>query len=190
MEALCHQYLAILPTVFADEREGTHSFTLHHHDLSMFNILVDPKSYEITGIIDWEMINTAPSWLACDHPRFLQYLEAEDEEELAQLRDHYDEVMKRLGGMLKEDSITDKAKHDCYEVIPHLTDMWTWSRKWLYAYKMTGVSKNHDDWANDVDEGNDSDEENAGLGLESEKLEVVILRTEDRSFECEATTLR
>ena len=35
-------------------------FTLRHHDLSLANILVDPVTYEVTGIVDWECVGTRP----------------------------------------------------------------------------------------------------------------------------------
>jgi hypothetical protein len=38
------------------------TFALHHHDLSLPNILVDPATFQITGIIDWECVGTRPHW--------------------------------------------------------------------------------------------------------------------------------
>lgn len=37
-------------------------FSLNHHDLSLANILVDPRTYNITGIVDWESVGTRPHW--------------------------------------------------------------------------------------------------------------------------------
>jgi len=37
-------------------------FTLTHHDLSLSNILVDPATYKVTGIIDWECTGARPGW--------------------------------------------------------------------------------------------------------------------------------
>lgn len=37
-------------------------FPLCHHDLSLANILVDPATYKITGIVDWECVGTRPHW--------------------------------------------------------------------------------------------------------------------------------
>lgn len=45
-------------------------FVLHHHDLSLANILVDPATYEVTGIVDWECVGTRPHWEAT-YPQFL-----------------------------------------------------------------------------------------------------------------------
>ena len=45
-------------------------FSLFHHDLSRNNILVDPVTYEITGIVDWECVGTRPHW-ENKYPQFL-----------------------------------------------------------------------------------------------------------------------
>ena len=37
-------------------------FALTHHDLSLSNILVDPVTYKVTGIIDWECTGARPGW--------------------------------------------------------------------------------------------------------------------------------
>ena len=80
MEPLFHKYLEILYTVIEDE-EKTGSFTLHHNDMNAANILLEPKPYKITGIVDWEMINVAPEWKATEHPKYLQHMQPGDEEE-------------------------------------------------------------------------------------------------------------
>ena len=181
MERLCHEYLENLPTVFRDEEEKG-LFTLHHSDLNAANILVDPESFRIVGIVDWEMINVAPAWKASEHPKFLQYMEPEDEEEppipsyedesdiAVYIRDrwdnrilrrHFDDVMKQLTGDdgIDEDTLKTKAKRDCYEMIQELTGMWIWSSRWLKTYKRTGISKNGADRAKEVDGEDVSDTE-------------------------------
>ena len=55
-------------------------FTLRHHDLSLANILVDPATYEVTGIVDWECVGTRPRW-EDTYPMFLVGPEVEDEVE-------------------------------------------------------------------------------------------------------------
>lgn len=37
-------------------------FGLLHHDLSLANVLVDPKTHVITAIVDWECVGTRPHW--------------------------------------------------------------------------------------------------------------------------------
>lgn len=181
MERLCPEYLKNLQTVFGDE-EKKDSFTLHHSDLNAANILVHPETFEIKGIVDWEMINVAPEWKASEHPKFLQYMEPEDEEEppipsyedesdiAVYIRDrwenrilrrHFDDAMKRLTGDadVVVDTLKTKAKRDCHELIPELTGMWNWSAGWLRTYKRTGVSKNGADRAKEVKGENDSEAE-------------------------------
>lgn len=40
------------------------TFHFSHGDLSSWNVLVDPESGGITGVIDWEMAGFRPAWLA------------------------------------------------------------------------------------------------------------------------------
>ena len=75
--------LEILPEMSNDEEEGA-QYVLHHHDLNACNILVNPESFEITGLQDWEMTCVVPEWKAAIEPRFLDYIVfdwAEDEDE-------------------------------------------------------------------------------------------------------------
>ena len=170
MERLCQEYLGILPNVFGGE-EAKDSFTLHHSDLNAANILIHPETFEITGIVDWELINVVPEWKATEHPRFLRFMEPEDEEEppipsyedeedidvivrdkwdYRILRRHFDEVWKRLAGdndIIDDDTMGTKAKRHCHEFVPQLTDTWEWSEKWLRIYQTTGISQNGTDWA-------------------------------------------
>ena len=55
-------------------------FTLRHHDLSLANILVDPTTYEVKGIVDWECVGTRPRWEDI-YPAFLLGPEVEGEVE-------------------------------------------------------------------------------------------------------------
>ena len=185
MERLCREYLEVLPNVFSGE-EAKDSFTLHHSDLNAANILVHPETFEITGIVDWELINVVPEWKASEHPRFLRFGEPEDEEEPPMpsyededdidvivrdrwdyriLRRHFDDVLKRLAGDndIIDDTMGTKAKRHCHEFVPQLTDMWEWSEKWLRIYKTTGMSQNGTDWARqslkDGESGDESDVE-------------------------------
>lgn len=181
MERLCPEYLENLQTVFCGEEKKS-SFTLHHSDLNAANILVHPETFDITGIVDWEMINVVPEWKASEYPKFLQYMDPEDEEEppipsyehesdiAVYIRDRwdnrilrrqFDDAIKRLTGNNADvnESLKTKAKRDCFELIPELTGMWNWSEGWLRTYKRTGVSKNGADRAKEVKGENDSDAE-------------------------------
>ena len=181
MERICHEYINILPTVFGDI-EGKGSFTLYHSDLNAANILVHPETFEITGIVDWEMINVVPAWRVSEYPKFLEYMEPDKEEEppipseevnkddiAVELRDrwehrtlrhHFDKITERstqYGGDGIDDTMKTKAKRDCHGFIAELTGMWTWSENWLKTYKTTGISKNQADWAQETyDSDNES----------------------------------
>lgn len=44
---------------------------LWHNNLSTDNILVDPETHRLTGILDWDCVSCIPVPLACDWPAFL-----------------------------------------------------------------------------------------------------------------------
>ena len=83
MKKLIDDYQDVLPEVFP-AAEGASPYTLYHHDLSLANILVDPETYQITGIIDWETIQVVPEWKSSRFPKFLtdqiDFEEIDDEE--------------------------------------------------------------------------------------------------------------
>ena len=70
MEKLLKAYQDVLPEIFPAEQSDP-PYHIHHHDLSLANILVNPHTYEILGIIDWEMIQVVPEWSISRFPRFL-----------------------------------------------------------------------------------------------------------------------
>lgn len=169
MERLCQEYLDILPRIYKTGEET--DCTLHHSDLNAVNILVNPETWEITSIVDWEMINIVPAWRASDHPKFLGYMEPDDEEEPPlpsdnvneehiswELRDRWEHKALRFrfdkatargkGGSNDEfdDTKATKAKLDRCFFLSELTGMWSWSEKWLKTYKKTGRSVNQADW--------------------------------------------
>lgn len=171
MERVCHKFLDILPTIVGN-REKEASFVLHHSDLNAANILVDPETFEIMGIVDWEMINVAPEWRAADTPRFLEYMEPDDDEEPLipsddigeddiawelrnrwehkTLRRVFDEITQEASGKegnLVHDLTKAKAIRDCHGYISELTGEWRWSEKWLTRYKTKGISINRADRA-------------------------------------------
>ncbi|KAJ3859741.1 hypothetical protein EV359DRAFT_86079 [Lentinula novae-zelandiae] len=46
---------------------------LHHYDPSVSNIMVDPATADITGIIDWEFTTAAPALLSAAYPEWIRY---------------------------------------------------------------------------------------------------------------------
>lgn len=163
MKPLCQEYLEILPSVFKDEENGP--YVLHHHDLNLANIIVDPETFDIRGIIDWEMVNVVPMWKATSHPKFLVFIKPfpeetsapptpsyEDEEDSAVytrdrwdyqlLRDRWDATMKRLNGDMEKLPDPGKAeiKNGCLEDIANLTGMYRWAEIWLEKFRRESSS--------------------------------------------------
>lgn len=168
MERLCKAFLKILPTVYSDEEKP--AFCLYHSDLHTGNVLVDPDTFEITGIVDWEFINVVPQWRAFEYPKYLRNDEPfsetepkipdyEDEEEDSHdmkvdnkdrwddriLRRHYDQVTNRLtqDDETPFDSPTEiDLKRDCRSKIREITENFNWPKNWLRTYLKTGVNRN------------------------------------------------
>ncbi|KAF3912392.1 hypothetical protein AA313_de0209156 [Arthrobotrys entomopaga] len=46
-------------------------FVLHHDDINRANLLMDPTTGALTGIVDWECVSVVPTWASCQPPRFL-----------------------------------------------------------------------------------------------------------------------
>ena len=181
MTSLCHEYLNILPAIFANEVDSA-SYVLHHSDLNAANILVNGETFDVTGIVDWELINVVPYWKAMDYPVFMQDTEPfdeveppipsyEDEQDISVytrdrwdnrlLRRHWNDTMKRLreGATADTDALEDakeiEVKRGCLENIPNLTDTWNWARLWLKKYR-TGSDDS------DEEEGSDAGKESDG----------------------------
>ena len=58
-----------MPKIFPEEKDEE-VFVLHYQDLHAANIFVDSNG-SLTCIFDWECTHTAPLWLACQLPSFL-----------------------------------------------------------------------------------------------------------------------
>ena len=162
MMSLCHEYLEVLPKLFSDEEERQ-SYVLNHSDLNLANILVDPETFDITGIIDWEMVNVVPLWRAVDYPVFMQDIEPmdeqeppipsyEDEEDIAVyirdrwdnrlMRRHWKDTMELLRGAVTGTKTSDeapevKSKREFLAQIPNLTDRWTSAQHWVKEFKLS-----------------------------------------------------
>jgi len=61
-------------------RYSRRPFALTHHDLSLSNILVDPVTLKVTGIVDWECTGTRSFWEE-RYPVFLEGREIEEKPE-------------------------------------------------------------------------------------------------------------
>ncbi|KAI5779944.1 phosphotransferase enzyme family-domain-containing protein [Peziza echinospora] len=115
---------SVLPSIFATAGPPPSSqvsippFVLRHQDLNHSNILLDPATYAITGIVDWECTISGPKW-EDTYPAFIDgtdrleqppqpnagdgdglRMEQWDEWEKTQLRRAFDQV---AGAMPNED---------------------------------------------------------------------------------------
>ncbi|GLB39087.1 hypothetical protein LshimejAT787_0602490 [Lyophyllum shimeji] len=87
-------------------------FHLAHGDLSPANILVDPSTGRITGVVDWEMAGFRPAWLAAvsagwfndDARRFLMTDDMEEREGYDDESTDDTELREELRSKLKERS--------------------------------------------------------------------------------------
>jgi len=186
MTSLCHEYLEILPALFGEGKNEL-SCMLDHSDLNPANILVNPETFDITGVVDWEMVNVVPHWKAIDHPVFLQDIEPfdeeeppipsyEDEEDCAVyardrwanrlLRRHWDGTMKSLRRVANndvhalEDAGKGNSRRECLQQIPNLSDMWSRAQKWMKEYKSVKDS---------LDDGQGSEAADEACGEEQEE---------------------
>lgn len=152
-------YQRLLPLVFGDQdsiASGKRPFSLYHEDLRSANIIVNPSTYEIAGIIDWEQTTTIPDWYGIDYPAFLRgpdpfdeydgkktpvTYDSEDEEYNAVtvsardrrdgqlLRKRFDEAMGKLGWKdWNHKSAIDELKSGFIEGVAALNDSWAGKR--------------------------------------------------------------
>ena len=73
--------LSALPIFFPppEASSDAETFSLFHDDISADNILVDPTTHRITGIVDWECVSLQPRWeVAARVPQLLEGPEVED----------------------------------------------------------------------------------------------------------------
>jgi aminoglycoside phosphotransferase (APT) family kinase protein len=88
-----HALLASILFTYIKRRSSPDKFYLRHTDLSTGNILVDPTSGAITGIIDWEYAGTYPPEAAENYPLFLQ-----KDKFVKHFKEVYDDPLAELQG--------------------------------------------------------------------------------------------
>lgn len=101
----CYDLLSLVPSYFPSLDRRKEINTLYHSDLSDRNIIVDPNTYKITGIVDWESVSICPSWETSDYPHFLKGIVISeppppagpevDEEALTEIRKDWEKVLLR-----------------------------------------------------------------------------------------------
>ena len=103
--SICDSLKDLVPAYFfvLGERERN---LIYHDDLSVRNILVDPESFQIVGILDWESVAIRPAWECYDYPYFLKGIETTkpppkgtpgiDEDDLTDMRQDWEKVRLRF----------------------------------------------------------------------------------------------
>lgn len=67
----CRCLLKSIIPLFTDMDDNNGPFRLFSEDLTPGNILIDPKTLKITGVIDWEFCYAAPAQLFASPPKWL-----------------------------------------------------------------------------------------------------------------------
>jgi len=128
---------------------------LWHDDLSLMNILVDPKTYSLAGIVDWESVSVVPAWeTASGVPDFLRGIDvneptpigslSEDEEkamadlrkdwDLVLLRRKYAEILGPIYDVAPASQSAVKLKMKLATLIREFEERWKAARCWTKTY--------------------------------------------------------
>lgn len=81
MLEVCETALRLVPRFFPTTAEQNADHALSHHDLNQNNVILDPTTYGIVAIIDWEMICVLPRWDSFYYPKMFLDIEPVTEEE-------------------------------------------------------------------------------------------------------------
>ncbi|KAL3479561.1 phosphotransferase enzyme family-domain-containing protein [Aspergillus californicus] len=141
----CNGLRDLVPASFPQDTEELR--VLYHHDLSDNNIILNPESLEINGIIDWESVGICPGWHATQVPYFLMGIEVPepppirtpgvDESGLVEIRKDWERVRLRelFRNGLPEAIVTDDIMRKLHfeSLLEDIELRWTAARAWLPA---------------------------------------------------------
>jgi len=151
--------------IFSDSDQPEDVKVLWYDDLSKRNILVDPHSYRITGIVDWESVSIVPAWEADGGiPSFLRGIEVsepppfgsvtEEEEaslveiredwELGLLRRKYTEIVGPLYDTFLVRYDSPRRKREFADSLATFEDAWEATKYWVEDF-LGSTSHNNDD---------------------------------------------
>lgn len=150
----CNGLRNLVPKIFT---QGTdESRVLSHSDMSGNNVILNPDTLELRGIIDWESVGIVPLWKAAKVPHFLLGIEVPDpppvgdpeadEESLVEIRKDWEKVRLRqlfLGcqsGIKEKPDLTHKLKFT--RSLEEMEFRWTAAKNWLPAL----ADPNHPKW--------------------------------------------
>ncbi|KAK6834432.1 hypothetical protein PG987_009126 [Apiospora arundinis] len=125
---------SVLPKIFPPcqgyEAERT---AIWHHDISEMNIMVDEDG-TITGIVDWECILAAPSWIIAKTPTLLHNAERDEEPDRNGYADETEEDRERDLEIHGGDALDNEGKNGLYWI--HLKEYEDTQLKKVYDTRM------------------------------------------------------
>ncbi|RHZ55342.1 hypothetical protein CDV55_101784 [Aspergillus turcosus] len=132
LQDLCHTYFFTLSKVFGTmDPPVPGKSLLSPSAMNLENILVDPNTYRITGILDWCCVSATPSWISQAFPGIFSSghrLDRQRKLEVRLLRDHFRRTLTGLGHSVKFAAL-DKPKQRFYEGVDLLNKNWKRARK-------------------------------------------------------------
>ncbi|KAH9990068.1 phosphotransferase enzyme family-domain-containing protein [Xylariaceae sp. FL0662B] len=173
---ICEEYLRLLPLIFPTEeaQDSQPRFFLHHCDLREANILVDPETFDITGIIDWEETIAVPSWYGLGYPMIINTDEPASEQRSAPpetydeeaenynpakvaehdrwdaklLRGEFDKKLEKLGWTEWHSESQERSiKSRFIEGVSDLSDSWTRAKNCIRRIKEDLADTEQDMWS-------------------------------------------
>ncbi|KAL2669844.1 hypothetical protein Neosp_015141 [[Neocosmospora] mangrovei] len=142
----------VVPRIYSATDDPEDIKVLWHNDISLMNVLVDPETYRLVGIVDWESVSIVPALETEDGvPHFLQGIPVqepppvgsippEEEKAMVEIRKDWDLVLLRrkyaeiVGPMyslgLGADARID-LKRGLSRSLANFEDRWTSARYWL-----------------------------------------------------------
>ncbi|CAG9977305.1 unnamed protein product [Clonostachys byssicola] len=160
----CDGYMRALPLVFPPpdpSRLGEARFVLQHRDLRAANIIVDPETFNITGIIDWENTCSVPEWEGLNYPLLINEMDPftprPSESDVAALKEEGNMPEDRLHILRFQWSLWEKQ--DLREVFDRKLEQLGFSKDWrpnspeddLKSDFIGGVSDLSDSWESSAD---------------------------------------
>ncbi|KAK3370745.1 kinase-like domain-containing protein [Lasiosphaeria ovina] len=132
----------VAPRIFGDAEGPEDAKVLWHNDLSANNVLVNPDTFALTGVIDWESAGICSAWDTDQAmPYFLKGIELfqepppcgslteEEEENLTAIRQDWDQQVLRgiyaeaLGDVLFDNSLHSKDEVNLKKTVGGLVEM-------------------------------------------------------------------